>query len=219
MSKQQTKIPYIVSIYDAPEVLGALRFTFVPTSTNDQHPHGLSRQPVPEYIVTVAGNGEGCTFTWLEEPEKAVVKTRLENIAIQRVSARHAWLQLLGKLVTTIKGWAEDLEWATKLTEKKMDDHEIGNYKAPALLLQNKVARLFLEPITRAAPGAEGLVDLYRMPAYDDIASLYYYAKVWNIHYMPPGTPVVSNIREVDPKPLTKEIFQAILEEMSKDVD
>ena len=147
----------------------------------------------------------------------AVVKTKLEDIAKQRISARHAWLELLGNLVTTVKGWAEAMGWATKLTEKKMDDHEIGNYKAPALLLQMEAARLFLEPITRAAPGAEGLVDLYRMPAYDDIASLYFYANRWNMHYMSPGALAIDNIREAEAKPLTKDTFKAVLNEMSND--
>ena len=132
MLKQKTKVPYLVSICDDPEVKGALRFTFVPTGLNDKVPLGQLRQPIPEYIVTVVGVGEGTTFTWLAEPEKATVKTKLEHIAKQRVSARHAWLELLRKLVTTVKTWAEELGWATKLTEKKMDEEEIGNYKAPA---------------------------------------------------------------------------------------
>jgi hypothetical protein len=217
MPTQKATIPYMVSISDDPEVKGALRFTFVPAGTNDKVLLGQLRQPVPEYMVTVAGSGEGTTFTWLAAPEKGAVKTKLEGIARQRVSARRAWLGLLGKLVTTVKEWAEASGWATKLTEKKMDDREIGNYKAPALLLQNGAARLFLEPITRAAPGAEGLVDLYRMPAYDDIASLYYYANRWHIHYMPPGALAVNNIREAEARPLTKDALQIVLDEMSED--
>ena len=55
------------------------------------------------------------------------------------------------------------------------------------------------------------------MPAYDDIASLYYYANRWNIHYIPPGAPVIDNIREAEAKPLTKDSVKAILDEMSKD--
>ena len=33
-------------------------------------------------------------------------------------------------------------------------------YQAPALLLQKETARVLLEPVGRAAPGAEGVVDL-----------------------------------------------------------
>jgi hypothetical protein len=217
MPKQQTEIPYTVNIYDDPVVKGALRFTFVPIGTNDNLPPGQRRQSVPEYIVTVAGHGNGITCKWVVEPEKPAVKNKLQRIATQRVSWRQAWLEHLRKLVEAVKEWAEVLGWATKLTEKKMEDHEVGNYKAPALVLQKEAARLFLEPITRAAPGAEGLVDLYRMPAYDDIASLYYYAHHWNIHYMPPDGPVVGNIREAEAKELTQETLKAILDEMSKD--
>ncbi len=48
--------------------------------------------------------------------------------------------------------------------------------KRPALLMQEgPSAGLILEPIARSAPGADGVVDLYLLPAYDDIASLYFY--------------------------------------------
>jgi len=207
----------MVSIFDDPGVAGALRFTFVPKGVNDVVPLGQPRKHVPEYIVTVAGHGEGTTFTWVAEPDSAKEKAKLEAIAKKRASDRHAWLDLLGNLVTTVQGWAEKLGWVTKRTDKKMEDYEIGNYKAPALLLQRAASRLFLEPVTRAAPGAEGLVDLYRMPAYDDIASLYYYNKRWNVHYLPPGEPAVDNIRDAEAKPLTKEALKTILDEMSDD--
>ena len=35
---------------------------------------------------------------------------------------------------------------------------------------------ILLEPV---APGTEGVVDLYLMPGYDDIASLYHYSNRW----------------------------------------
>lgn len=80
MPKHKTKIRYMVSIYDDPEVGGALRFTFVPAGTNDKVRLGQLRQPIPAYILTVAGYGERTSFTWLEKPEKAAVKTKLEAI-------------------------------------------------------------------------------------------------------------------------------------------
>ena len=38
------------------------------------------------------------------------------------------------------------------------------------------------------APGTEGVIDLYLMPAYDDIASIYYSGDRWNLHYLFPDT-------------------------------
>ena len=63
-------------------------------------------------------------------------------------------------------------------------------------------------------PGAEGLVDLYLMPAYDDIASLYYYEGSWNLHYMPPDGPTVGDIREAPARPLSPESLGEVLKTM-----
>jgi hypothetical protein len=96
-----------------------------------------------------------------------------------------------------------------------MEDSEIGTYKAPALLLQKDLVRILLEPIARSAPGTEGVVDLYLMPAYDDIASLYFYDGDWQLHYMSPTSPTVSTIRDAEHRPLTKDTLRSVLDEMS----
>ena len=135
-------------------------------------------------------------------------------MAIHQATMRTEWLERLGSLIDTIKGWAEELDWATKIVEKKMEDAEIGDYKAPGLLMQKETVRLFLEPVARSAPGTEGVVDLYLMPSYDDIASLYYNNGQWNVHYMFEGTPSVGNVREAEARPLTKETIQQVFDEM-----
>ena len=60
------------------------------------------------------------------------------------------------------------------------------------------------------------MVDLYLLPAYDDIASLYFYADGWNVHYPFPGDPLVSAIEEIPPRPLSAETLKAVMEEMAK---
>ena len=52
------------------------------------------------------------------------------------------------------------------------------------------------------------------MPAYDDIASLYYYDDRWNLHYMLPGTKSVATIREAEALPLSKGTLGEVLAEM-----
>ena len=52
--------------------------------------------------------------------------------------------------------------------------------------------------------GAEGLVDLYMLPAYDDIAMLFFFDDRWHLHYAG-GT---SNA--VEDKPLTKKAFRDV---------
>ncbi len=118
------------------------------------------------------------------------------------------------ELVNRVEGWARELDWSTRRIEKKMRDLQIGLYKAPALVLQNETCRVLLDPIARSAPGAEGVVDLYLMPAYDDIASLYFCDGAWQLHYMFAGTSSVATIRTADSKPLSRETLRVVLEEM-----
>lgn len=129
---------------------------------------------------------------------------------------RDEWLDRLHELVSSVEMWAQESGWASRRIEKNIEDSPIGKYKAPALLLQEGTARVLLEPITRFAPGVEGVVDLYLMPAYDDIASLYLVNGAWRLHYMFPGTPTVATIGDVDSKPLSKETFQEALAEMAR---
>jgi len=204
----------MVSIYDDPDASGALRFTFVPRRSLRARDEGESLEPAPPYIVSVQDRREETEFTWIKLPTQEATREELEGIARQRVSARHEWLEKLRDLVATVKGWADHLGWATRVVDKKMEDAEIGNYKAPCLLLQKKTIRLLLEPVARDAPGTEGVVDLYLMPSYDDIASLYYYNNRWNVHYMFEGATTVGNIRDVEAMPLTKANLRKVFDEM-----
>ncbi len=81
-------------------------------------------------------------------------------------------------------------------------------------MLQEGTTKILLEPIARSAPGAEGVVDLYLMPGYDDIASLYYSRKRWYLHYLTPEQKAAGNIREAQARPLTKASLKRVLEEM-----
>jgi len=77
------------------------------------------------------------------------------------------WLDLLADLMSQVKSWAEELGWSTRQIVKKMKDSRLGAYEAPALLMQKETTRVLLDPVTRFAPGADGVVDLYLMPAED----------------------------------------------------
>jgi hypothetical protein len=129
---------------------------------------------------------------------------------------RDNWLQRLSELVDNVQTWAKEIGWATKRIEVTLSDSQIGKYKAPALLLQDDSIRILLEPIARVAPGADGVVDLYLMPAYDDIASLYLYDGNWHVHYMFPAQPTVATIRDAEAKPLSSDTLREVLEAMKE---
>jgi hypothetical protein len=126
-------------------------------------------------------------------------------------SERDDWLRLLDELVKKVGSWVQP-QWSTRVIEKEMQDTVLGEYKAPALLMQREIARVLLEPITRFAPGTDGVVDIYLMPAYDGIATLYRVAGEWKLHYAFRGDPVAAGIRNTAALPLTQENVLRVLD-------
>ena len=126
---------------------------------------------------------------------------------------RDDWLARLTKLIDQVEAWGIELGWSTRRIERKKEDHEVGNYKAPALLMQEGVTRIILEPIGRSAPGADGVVDLYALPAYDDIATLFYRSESdrWLLLDKLPFDPLGPVTEAMKSKPLSFEMIRAIL--------
>ncbi len=122
---------------------------------------------------------------------------------------RDQWLARLTTLVETVRDWAVELGWSVRQFNSSLDDSEIGIYDAPALLLQLETTRILLEPIARSAPGTEGIVDLYVMPAYDDIASFYFVDGEWRLHHT---TPPSATVRDGNSVILSKGALQQVLE-------
>jgi hypothetical protein len=207
---------YKVSGYE-PEAGGSVVFTFVPKG--QQHERGSSGAPkrVPQYIVAVRGTLDNLAFDWSGSPDNpgSAAADIQEEIRI-RMSERYAWIKRVTELVAEVEQWAKELEWATKRVEKKLDDVRVGTHRVPALLMQADTCRMILEPVGRSAPGTDGVVDLYLMPAYDDIASIYHYDGRWNLHYLFPGSKPVSTAREANALPLSKESLEKVLAEMTQ---
>jgi hypothetical protein len=207
--------PYVVEIYESDDIPGDLVFSFVGKRLMQSLHPGEPAKRVPEYKVLVRMNGDDISFDWsqtLDDPGAA--KPEIEREATQRVRARVRWIGLVSDLVREVEQWSRELGWATRRIDKRLDDSRIGRHQVPALLLQEDTCRILLEPVGPSAPGAEGVVDLYLMPAYDDIASLYYYEDRWNIHYMFPGVQPVATVREAKPMLLSKEALRKVLAEM-----
>ena len=162
--------------------------------------------------VVVQIQGEDIVVRWATPPGELAPEQVIQD-ATKRVRLLSAWLDRLWALVNEVEAWVRALGWSTRKIEKPMEDSEIGKYKAPSLLMQEGTDRVLLEPIARSAPGTEGVVDLYLMPAYDDIATLYYEDGRWNLHYLFGGT-VGANTREAPAKRLSQETLQEVLAEM-----
>jgi hypothetical protein len=144
------------------------------------------------------------------EPRMKVRRPQVDD----PVKEREDWKRLLDELVRKVQGWVEP-EWSTRVIEKPMEDSALGAYKAPALIMQREIARVLLEPITRFAPGTDGVVDLYRMPAYDDIGSLYRINGEWKLHYAFRSTKPVAPVREAESLPLDEKNFLRVLNEIA----
>jgi hypothetical protein len=169
----------------------------------------------PPFEAVAAVRGDEIDVRWNNPPQDSeATQDGFDQDVRGRVRILHGWLARLSSLVGSVEGWGRELGWATRRVEKRMEDAQIGKYQAPGLLMQEGTDRLLLEPIGRSAPGAEGVVDLYLMPAYDDIASLYHSDGRWNLHYSPPNSPRVANLRDAPARPLSKETLQEVLTEM-----
>jgi hypothetical protein len=130
-------------------------------------------------------------------------------------ATRDEWLRRLDGLLTRVKGWAEGSGWRTRVIEKSMRDSVLGPYKAPAMLMQRETVEVILDPVGRFAPGTDGVVDLYRLPAYDDIARLYFVDGAWKLHYAFRATPAVAGIKQAESMTLDATSLNRILNEIA----
>ena len=127
---------------------------------------------------------------------------------------RDEWLNRLQALTSNVRMWADQLDWSTRLIAKKMKDSRLGTYEAPSLMMQKETTRALLDPVARFAPGTDGAVDLYLMPAYDDIASLYFIDGQWRLHYLMSGERARVTTGDREYRPLSKEVLAEVLDEM-----
>jgi hypothetical protein len=141
-------------------------------------------------------------------PDPARQESQTENNAV--VLAH--WQDRLNLLVHEIKEWVERAGWRTRTIQKPTDDRTLGRHTVPVLLMEKDTVEVALNPVSPLVPGAEGAVDLYLVPAYDDIASLYYSSGHWLIHYaFPVGPRETDSVIESDAMPLSEETIIRVL--------
>jgi hypothetical protein len=141
----------------------------------------------------------------MDEPSAASEGTAMSE-------QRRQFENRVSALVEQVREWAEPHEWVTKTYTKKMRDVERQVFEIPALFLQKGPTRVLLDPVAYDVPGAEGVVDLYLMPTYDDLASLYFESGEWVIHYAFPPDPVETHsVVETEALPLSEATMNQVL--------
>jgi hypothetical protein len=142
--------------------------------------------------------------------------TREVTQDIDADAVRREWLERLGTLVEQVKGWAEESGWRTRKIDKALNERRLGDYRVPVLLMEKDTVEVVLNPVARFVPGADGAVDLYMAPAYDDIASLYFEGGHWVLHYAGRADPTATgSVVEIEPQPFSETTIRKILDGMA----
>jgi len=135
--------------------------------------------------------------------------------AISVAGERDTFVAHVADLVNRVEIWAQQADWSTRRIEKSMRDSQ-GSYSAPGLLMQREFCRVLLDPIGASSSGDEGVVDLYRMPEYDDVARLYFSGGQWRLHFVFPGAAGSAEITDATSPQLSQELLNNVLDAMSR---
>lgn len=128
------------------------------------------------------------------------------------------WLDRLEALVRDVKGWAEAAGWRTRRITKAISERPLGTYRVPVLLMEKDTVEVVLNPVARWVSGADGAVELYLSPAYDDIATLYFEGGRWVVYYGERPDPFAAEgVVEITPRPYGEETIRSILDGMTAD--
>lgn len=200
---------YAVEVETPADPAGAYRVVYTPRDANSFRPSG----DAPALELTC--RPDEASPRWLgPEASEAALRGEIERDAAGRIRALDDWLGRLRELVGAVRSWAGELGWATREIDKPLEDAVVGKHRVPALVMQEGVDRVLLDPTGRASPGTQGVVDLYSMPAWDDVATLYHYDGGWRLHYAAAPDPGATTVRDLPSVPLSKETLREALERM-----
>jgi hypothetical protein len=92
----------------------------------------------------------------------------------------------------------------------------IVRYEVPVLVLDRGEAEVSLVPVARKVPGADGLVDFYVMPDFDDVASLDLEEGQWCFHYAFHPDPMTTHSEiETERFPLDEASLNRVLNDIA----
>jgi hypothetical protein len=123
------------------------------------------------------------------------------------------WLKCLNDLASQVKNWVEPRGWRTRLVAKPTRDSFLGRFEVPLLLMERDGVEVALNPVSRFVTGSDGAVDLYVVPAYDEVASLYLADGRWTLYHASDQAEAGKN-GEAEAMPLSESTVNRVLDEM-----
>lgn len=124
---------------------------------------------------------------------------------------RQRFQERVEELVARFEAEVDRGEWITRRYPKRLRDDDNQVYEVPALYLQKGATPLLLDPIGDDMPGTEGAADLYLMPVYDPLATVYFENGQWVIHYNFPADQMGSQAL-----PLSAETINQVLDSIAE---
>jgi len=213
--KDPIRRDFFVHAFREEDLPPSIRVQFIVRDTDVDAP--LEPRPI-EFVLLIEAKQKGFQTTWqIPPPTKYQNKLKMfEEEAERLLTLRISWLEILRDLVGLVESTAIELGWRTKRIPKEIKDSDIGDYEASSLLMQYEIVRILLEPIGRSGSDLEGVADLYMLPAYDDVVSLYYNGNKWHIHQVTSreGTATSGTTSTSVSWPLSKADLRRVLEEM-----
>ncbi len=108
--------------------------------------------------------------------------------------------------------------WLLRRDMKRMRDEEGNVYSVLSLTLFRGSTRLLLDPNGYDIPGAEGVLDLYLLPPYDPVATLFLEKGEWFIHSpFPTSLQAIARPREWTRSGLTGQSIIDVMEAIARD--
>jgi hypothetical protein len=103
------------------------------------------------------------------EQVQAALPPFLKVVKAVRKIMRDEWTGAAGELIEQARHWAEARNWPTSLYAKKISEDFIGTYELNRLIFAAQGAQLLLNPVGRFVSGADGMVEMAVLPAYDSV--------------------------------------------------